>query len=65
MAILRELRMRQAATLLLANNLPIERVASTIGYSSRSSFCRAFVRAYKCDPSVFKNVARQEHAGRC
>jgi AraC family transcriptional activator of mtrCDE len=53
MAILRELRMRQAASLLEKNLLSIERVARSVGYESRSSFFRAFREAFGTDPSDY------------
>jgi AraC family transcriptional activator of mtrCDE len=46
MAVLRQLRMRRARALLATQNLTTERVASAVGYSSRSSFLRAFQKAY-------------------
>jgi AraC family transcriptional activator of mtrCDE len=53
MAILRKLRMRQAASLLEKNVLSIERVARSVGYESRSSFFRAFREAFGTDPSEY------------
>jgi len=49
------LRMRHAAVLLSADSLSIEQVAAAAGYSSRSSFFRAFRKAYGCDPSHYKS----------
>ena len=49
MAILRELRMRQAAALLNSNRLTVNQVAHRIGYRSRSSFLRTFRKAYGKD----------------
>jgi AraC family transcriptional regulator, activator of mtrCDE len=46
MAVLRQLRMRRARALLATQNLTTDRVASAVGYSSRSSFHRAFQKAY-------------------
>ena len=53
MSVLRQLRMRQAASLLKQNGASIERVARSIGYESRSSFFRAFREAYGIDPSDY------------
>jgi transcriptional regulator GlxA family with amidase domain len=50
MAILRQLRMRHAASLLAANTLSTEQVARTVGYNSRSSFARAYRKAYGSEP---------------
>jgi len=57
MAILRDLRMRQAAIDLTSTTLPIEVVASNVGYKSRSSFVRAFQQAYGRDPSHYRRTA--------
>jgi len=46
MTILRQLRMRRARTLLSADTLTIDQVAAAVGYSSRSSFHRAYQKAY-------------------
>ena len=53
MAVLRQLRMRQAASLIEKKLLSIERVARSVGYESRSSFFRAFREAYGADPSDY------------
>jgi AraC family transcriptional activator of mtrCDE len=66
MAILRDLRMRQAALDLTTTSAPIEVVAYNAGYESRSSFVRAFRKAYDVDPSEYrqrmKNGERNESA---
>jgi AraC family transcriptional activator of mtrCDE len=54
MTILRDLRMRQAALDLTATSAPIEVVAYNAGYESRSSFVRAFRKAYNVDPSQYR-----------
>jgi AraC-like DNA-binding protein len=58
MTALRELRMRHASALLLSDNMSIDQIAQNVGYMSRSSFLRAFQRAYGCDPSEYRSVAR-------
>ncbi|HEY4318841.1 MAG TPA: AraC family transcriptional regulator [Herbaspirillum sp.] len=58
MAALRELRMRQAAMLLTANNLSIFQIAHSVGYANRSSFLRAFRKVYGCDPSHYRSGDR-------
>jgi AraC family transcriptional regulator, activator of mtrCDE len=51
MAVLRQLRMRQAAALLMAKTLSMDQIARGVGYASRSSFLRAFRKVYGVDPS--------------
>jgi AraC family transcriptional activator of mtrCDE len=58
MSVLRDLRMRQAAQQLTASDCKIEQIASEAGYKSRSSFVRAFRRAFSSDPSEFRALAR-------
>jgi AraC family transcriptional activator of mtrCDE len=58
-ALLRQLRMRQAATMLTSNNeLSIDQIARSVGYSSRSSFLRAFRKVYGMDPSEYADTKR-------
>jgi AraC family transcriptional activator of mtrCDE len=54
MAILRDLRMRQAALDLTMTTTPVDVVAHNAGYESRSSFVRAFRKAYNVDPSEYR-----------
>jgi AraC family transcriptional activator of mtrCDE len=54
MTVLRELRLTRAADLLRLNNCPVDRAARAAGYSSRSSFVRAFKAVYGCEPSDWK-----------
>jgi len=58
MAILRDLRMRQAALDLTTTTTPIDVVAHNAGYESRSSFVRAFRKAYSVDPSEYRESAK-------
>jgi AraC family transcriptional activator of mtrCDE len=51
MVVLRDLRMRQAARQLETTDLGVEQIARQAGYASRSSFVRAFHKAYGTDPS--------------
>jgi AraC family transcriptional activator of mtrCDE len=58
MAILRDLRMRQAALDLTTTATPVDVVAHNAGYESRSSFVRAFRKAYNVDPSEYRQSAK-------
>lgn len=57
MTILRRLRMGHAAALLQSDSLSTDQVATYVGYSSRSSFVRAFRKAYACEPSQYRHKA--------
>ena len=54
MTVLRDLRMRQAAEQLRTGQVPIEQVVRNTGYESRSSFARAFRKAFGMDPSEYR-----------
>jgi AraC family transcriptional activator of mtrCDE len=58
MAILRELRTRQAALDLTTTTMPVSVVAHNAGYKSRSSFVRAFRKAYNVDPSEYRQTVK-------
>lgn len=60
MAILRDLRMRQAALELTATSASVDVVAYNAGYKSRSSFVRAFRQAYGVDPSKYRLRSKDE-----
>jgi AraC-like DNA-binding protein len=55
-AVLRDLRMRQAAHQLVSGTLTLDQIAGQAGYDSRSSFVRAFRKAYGCDPTDYRNM---------
>jgi AraC-like DNA-binding protein len=58
-AVLRQLRMRQAAAMLASNReLSIDQIARNVGYASRSSFLRAFRNVYGMDPSEYVEFER-------
>jgi AraC-like DNA-binding protein len=59
MAVLRQIRMRHAATLLEADALSIDQIAGACGYASRSSFFRAFQKSVGSDPSQVRATARE------
>ena len=54
MAVLRNLRTRQAALDLTTTTTSVDVVARNAGYESRSSFARAFRKAYNIDPSEYR-----------
>ncbi len=60
MDMLKQVRLHRAANLLRNTRLPIQIVAMTVGYSSRSYFSRAFRSAYDTDPKSFREQARSE-----
>lgn len=60
MTLLRELRMRQAALQLQMSNLPVEQILRNAGYSSRSSFVKAFRTSYGVDPSTYRDLRPDE-----
>jgi AraC family transcriptional activator of mtrCDE len=57
MTVLRQMRMRQAKILLAVDSLSIDQVASAVGYANRTSFFRAFQKAYGIDPSAYRATA--------
>lgn len=54
MAILRDLRMRQAALELTTTSASVDVVAHNAGYESRSSFARAFKNTFGLDPTEYR-----------
>lgn len=60
MAVLRDLRMRQAAAQLKAGSHTIEAIVANAGYESRSSFVRTFKKLYGVDPSAYRETALAE-----
>jgi AraC family transcriptional activator of mtrCDE len=64
MAILRDLRMRQAALDLTTTMTPVDVVAHNAGYESRSSFVRAFRKAYNVDPSEYRQSVKNVEGDR-
>lgn len=51
---LREIRLGRAARMLSSTDLPVKRIASAVGYESRSYFSRAFRSRYDIDPSDYR-----------
>ena len=58
MEVLRELRMRQAAAMLRADDSSIEQIARASGYADRSSFLRVFRKTYGVEPSEYRKGGR-------
>ena len=63
MALLRDLRMQQAAILLAQEGQFVDRVAQLVGYTNRSSFYRAFRKAHGVHPSDFRTTERRYRPG--
>jgi len=51
--LIRKLRMEKAALLLRQQNTSIEAISATVGYSTLSSFYRAFTEHYGCTPAEY------------
>jgi len=62
MTVLRRLRMRQAASLLITDALSVDQIARSVGYTGRSSFLKAFHDAYGCLPSDYRAQRRNKIA---
>lgn len=60
--LLKRIRLNRAANLLRKTQLPVQVIAVTVGYSSRSYFSRAFHAAYGTDPRTFRAEARSGSA---
>ena len=59
MDFLKELRLRRAADLLAATDLPIKTIAARVGFGSRSHFSRAFKAFAGSDPVGYRAKARR------
>jgi transcriptional regulator GlxA family with amidase domain len=55
MDLVKELRLRQAAALLMATDSPIKTIAVQVGYVSRSYFTRAFKQQFNQSPADFRS----------
>jgi AraC family transcriptional regulator, activator of mtrCDE len=54
MQVLRDIRMRQAATQLRAGDLSLDQVARHAGYVSRGAFLRAFREVFDTGPAKYR-----------
>ncbi len=59
MGFLKELRLRRAADLLAATDLPVKTIAARVGFGSRSHFSRAFKAFAGSDPVGYRAKARR------
>jgi len=55
--LLRSIRLRRAAELLAASDLPVKRIARMVGYESRTYFSRAFRDEHDLSPDAFRIAA--------
>lgn len=55
--LLKSERLRRARELLATTNAPVDQIARSVGFSSRSHFSHAFRTAYGVDPTNFRAVA--------
>ncbi len=51
-----KMRMEKAAKLILQKSISMDTIATTVGYSSPSSFYRAFTKYYGCTPGAYQDV---------
>jgi AraC-like DNA-binding protein len=59
MEFLKVIRLARAADLLTRTDLPVKTVAARVGYSSRSSFTRAFLATHRIGPTAFRAEGRE------
>jgi AraC-like DNA-binding protein len=53
-AVLREVRLQDAASMLRSTRMSISEVAAKVGYATTASFCRAFRRQYQQAPQQYR-----------
>jgi AraC-like DNA-binding protein len=53
-ALVHDLKLREAASLLSNSALPVGRIATHLGYHDQSYFCRLFSRRYGCNPGCYR-----------
>src|SRR5699024_7398550 len=54
-ALLRDLKMREAANLLRTSRLSVEEIIDRVGYSDISNFYRNFKKIYQMTPAEYRN----------
>jgi AraC family transcriptional activator of mtrCDE len=52
--------MRQAAKQLASSQMSIDQIARSVGYESRSSFIRAFVKSFGCEPTEYRTKVKTD-----
>ena len=57
MGLLKSVRLHHARELLVMTNKPIDQIAHSVGFASRSNFSHAFRMAYGIDPTKFRAVS--------
>lgn len=62
MDFVQRVRLRIAAGLLTATDLPVKVVANSSGYNSRSAFSRAFEAVYGASPTDYRSAGRRQDA---
>lgn len=62
MAVLRDLRMRQAAEQLAVSEFSVEQIARRLGYANRGSFVRAFRNVHGRAPRAFREAQARRKA---
>ncbi len=62
MDFVQRVRLRIAARLLTATDLPVKIIASSVGYASRSAFSRVFEATYGSPPSDFRSFGGHDEA---
>lgn len=58
--LIRHVRLRRAAELLLDTDRPVSRIAASVGYEDPAHFTRGFKRRYGVTPSGYRDEARRE-----
>ncbi len=58
--LLRELRLRRAASLLQESDLPVKRIAQMVGFNSRTAFSRVFEQTTGQSPSEYRQQASSD-----
>ena len=56
---IREIRLKKAEVLIRTTDLNISQVVYSIGFTSRSYFCKIFKKKYNCSPKAYKTQAME------
>ena len=52
-----KVQLREAARLLKGSELPVSRIAATLGYENRTQFYKIFEREYQMTPTEYREKA--------